>query len=270
MRPLILLTNDDGIHSPGLKAAVEAVADLGDLLIVAPRYQQTAMSRSLPVAPDMGVIEQFSLEYNGMTHALYAVHGSPAQSVMHAVIELTARKPTLCISGINYGENLGSSVTISGTIGAALQASAMGIPSLAVSTETDISIHHSDTYGHHNWEISAYFTRHFAELILNKGLAEDIALLNVNVPATATRETEVRATIQSRQSYFISYTQGERDYASSYRFSYRANVENDSLEPNSDIKAFIQDRVVTVTPLSLDMTARVPLESWFSGFSRHS
>jgi 5'-nucleotidase len=266
MRPLILLTNDDGIHSPGLKAAVEAVADLGDLLIVAPRYQQTAMSRSLPIAPDTGIIEQFTLEYQGSTYPLYAVHGSPAQSVMHGVLEITTRKPTLCISGINYGENMGAAVTISGTIGAALQAAAMGIPSLAVSTETDISIHHSDTYGHHNWEISAYFTRHFADLILRNGLVHDIALLNVNVPATATQDTEVRATIQSRQSYFISYTQGERDYASSYRFSYRANVDYDNLEPNSDIKAFIQDRVVTVTPLSLDMTARVPLDSWFKGF----
>jgi 5'-nucleotidase len=267
MRPLILLTNDDGIHSPGLKAAVEAVAGLGDLLIVAPRYQQTAMARSLPVFPDVGKIEQFSMIYEGTEYPLYAVHGSPAQSVMHAILEITKRKPTLCVSGINYGENLGASVTISGTVGAALQAAAMGIPALAISTEVDISIHHSDTYGHHNWEVSAYFTHHLAQMMLSTELTPDVDMLNVNIPATATPETEIRPTVQSRQSYFISYTDGERDYSTGFRFAYRANVDYDLLEPTSDILAFIRDRVVTVSPLSLDLTSRVPLETWFKGLS---
>src|SRR5258708_18722468 len=162
MRPLILLTNDDGIHSPGLKAAAEAVAHLGDVLIVAPRYQQTAMSRSLPVAPDMGIIETFPLEIAGQTLTIYGVHGSPAQAVKHAILELAPRKPSLCVSGINYGENLGASITVSGTVGAAIAASTHRLPSLALSTETDIDIHQSDTYGHLNWETASYFTAHFA------------------------------------------------------------------------------------------------------------
>src|SRR5260370_36224545 len=116
MRHLILLTNDDGIHSPGLKAAAEAFEPFGDLLMVAPRYRQTAMSRALPVSPDMGIIETFTIEINGKPHSVYGVHGSPAQAVKHALLEIAPRKPDLCVSGINYGENIGSSITTSGTI----------------------------------------------------------------------------------------------------------------------------------------------------------
>src|SRR5260370_6223336 len=108
MRPLILITNDDGIHSPGLHAAAEAALQRGDLLIAAPRYQQTAMSRSMPNGEDTGVIETLSLDLGGVAHRAYAIHGSPAQAVLHAILELAPEKPTLCISGINYGENLGT------------------------------------------------------------------------------------------------------------------------------------------------------------------
>src|ERR1051325_9911415 len=89
MRPLILLTNDDGVHSPGLHAAAEAVAHLGDLLIVAPRHQQTAMSRSMPNEADTGMIDMFTLELGGEARVVYGVHGSPAQAVLHAVLELS-------------------------------------------------------------------------------------------------------------------------------------------------------------------------------------
>ena len=267
MRPLILLTNDDGIHSPGLKAAAEAAAHLGDLLLVAPRFQQTAMSRALPVGPDMGIIETIPLQVDGSEQTVYGVHGSPAQAVKHAMLELAPRKPALCISGINYGENLGVSITTSGTIGAAIEAAAWGIPSLAISTEAEVSLHHADEYGHLNWESAAYFTACLADMILRRGLPPEIALLNVNVPATATRETPLRVTSQSSQSYFHSFVEGKRDFAQKFRFSYSLNVDFDTLEPDSDISVFLRDRQVSVTPLSLDMTARLPLQTWFQRFT---
>ena len=106
MQPLIFLTNDDGIHSPGLRAAPEAVLDFGDVLIVAPRFQQTAMSRSLPIAADNGIIEPFEVTVGGTESTIYGTYGSPAQAVKHAILELAPRKPlrsyptdhpTLCI-----------------------------------------------------------------------------------------------------------------------------------------------------------------------------
>jgi len=267
LRPLILLVNDDGILSPGLHAVAEAVYDLGDLVIAAPRFQQTSMGRAMPNGPTIGIIEQLEITVRGRPHVAYGIHGAPAQAVQHGVLELTPRKPDLCISGINYGENLGFGLTISGTIGAALEASSMGIPSLAVSSEIDVSMHNSAEYGIVNWDMAAHFTRHFAEKMLKCGLHSEVSALNVNVPDTATLETPIRWTIQSRQNYFASYLKtSPRDFSQGHRLSYRMSVDWDTLEPDSDIHAFIKDRVVSVTPLGWRMISQMPLEAWYKEF----
>jgi 5'-nucleotidase len=267
MRPLILLTNDDGIHSPGLHAAAEAVAHLGDLLISAPRHQQTAMSRSMPSEADTGIIEMLTLELNGAPHPVYAVHGSPAQAVLHAVLELAPRLPDLCISGINYGENLGTGVTMSGTVGAAIQATIHGIPALAVSTEADVSIHHMEPYVHIAWDTARHFTVQLAEMILRRGLPPQTSFLNVNVPVSATPETPMRMTTQSLQRYFVTF-KGDmaepRDFSSRHRFSYGIQIDKDALEPTSDIYAFAVDRVVSVTPMNVDLTAKGSVNGWLN------
>src|SRR5689334_19597409 len=265
MRPLILVTNDDGVHSPGLHAAAEAVAHLGDLLIVAPRHQQTAMSRSMPSEADTGIIEMLTLKINGTPHPAYAVHGSPAQAVLHAVLELSPQAPTLCISGINYGENLGTGVTMSGTVGAAIQATIHGILALAVSTEADVSIHHVEPYVHIAWDAARHFTTQLADIILRRGLPPQTAFLNVNVPASATPETPMRMTTQSLQRYFVTQkgTTGEpRDFAARFRFPYRIEIEKDALEPTSDIYAVAVDHVVSVTPMNVDLTAKGSVNGW--------
>src|SRR5687767_5053145 len=133
MRPLILVTNDDGVDAPGLRAAAEAVLDMGDVLIVAPKTRQTAMGRSFPHSDLQGIIELRGGPLGNGNIAYYAVNGSPAQAVAHGVLEISPRLPTLCITGINNGENLGATNLVSGTIGAALEAAAFGIPALAVS-----------------------------------------------------------------------------------------------------------------------------------------
>ena len=166
-RPLILLTNDDGIDSPGLHAVMEAVADLGELLVVAPISQQTAAGRSYPIALSKA-IHQTEIYYNGQQYPAYKVDASPAQAVTLAVRELATRPIDLCISGINYGENLGSGVTISGTVGAALDAACFGIPALAMSLETPKELHlsHSPDV---DFSTAAHFTRQFTERTLSKG-----------------------------------------------------------------------------------------------------
>ena len=120
-RPFILLTNDDGIESPGIRAAAEAVLDLGDLIIAAPAKQQSGMGRAFPRLEDTGIIETSCIRINGQEIPAYGVHGSPALAVAHGILEIADRKPDLCISGINYGENLGQTVTCSGTLGAAIE-----------------------------------------------------------------------------------------------------------------------------------------------------
>src|SRR5437764_952726 len=140
-------------------------------------------------------------------------------------------------------------------------------PGLKAAAEAAASLHHGEEYGYLTWETAAYFTACLADMILRRGLPPEIALLNVNVPVTATRETPLRVTSQSHQSYFQSFVEGKRDFAQKFRFSYGININFDTLEPDSDIYVFLRDRQVSVTPLGLDLTARLPLQAWFQRFT---
>lgn len=255
MKPLILVTNDDGVFSPGLAAAVEAIEAFGEPLIVAPRFQQTSLSRAYPKAIDTGIIEALELVINDSKYTAYAVHGSPAQAVSHAILELAPRKPDLCISGINYGENLGLGIIASGTVGAALEADTYDIPSIAVSLEASLSMQHSETYNQLDWQGAIHFARLFAARALHEGLPKEVATLNVNVPAEATSGTPIRRTSQSRQNYFVFVRPEKRDHNTAYRFKVEIEIDRDALEPDSDIQAMVFDRVVSVTPLAWSLTA---------------
>jgi 5'-nucleotidase len=267
MKPLILITNDDGIFSPGLQAAAEAVADLGDLLIVAPRHQQTSMSRALPSGASIGIIEEVTLEISDRSHIAYALSGSPALAVINAVFELAPTKPALCISGINYGENVGLTTGISGTIGAALEASVCGIPAIAISREADLHLHRASDYATLDWRTAKHFTRHFAEKVLEHGLPLEISVLNINIPANAAPSSEVRATIQSQQAHYYFVHFPERDRTKPFRPNIELILDRERLEPDSDIQGFLFDHVVTVTPLTNDLTANVDRKQWFSAFN---
>ncbi|MCK6583517.1 MAG: 5'/3'-nucleotidase SurE, partial [Anaerolineales bacterium] len=162
-KPQILLTNDDGIRSPGLWAAAASLSDLGFVTVTAPRDQSSGMGRSLPNTSD-GIIQLERVQVNGQEWSVYAVGGSPAQSVLHGVLEVLKRKPDLVVSGINYGENVASGVTISGTVGAAMEAASLGIPALAISLETD-SKYHLSYSNDVNFSVAAEFARRFARLL---------------------------------------------------------------------------------------------------------
>ena len=119
--PLILFTNDDGIDSPGLWAAVKAFEGLGDRLVVAPKEQQSGVGRSLANRDGDNSGRLYPIEApEGETWQAYTVDATPANTVLYGALEVADRCPALVVSGINYGENAGSGITISGTVGAAL------------------------------------------------------------------------------------------------------------------------------------------------------
>ncbi|MCG0275154.1 MAG: 5'/3'-nucleotidase SurE [Thermosediminibacteraceae bacterium] len=257
MRPLILVTNDDGILSPGLLAAAEAVCELGDLLIVAPRFQQSGMGRSYPRNADTGIIEKFKVTVNGKEIDAYGVHGSPAQAVAHGVLELADRKIDMCVSGINYGQNLGSSITCSGTVGAALEANSYGISAIAVSREADLNIQHSSDYVEINWEVAKRITSAVAYEVLKNGLPEGISILNINVPERATCDSEVRITKLSKSSFSIFLKPPRRDFNKGYILKSQIYVDVESEDKDTDVYAFYVDKVISITPLSWDLTSKV-------------
>ena len=191
--PLILVTNDDGVHSPGLHAAAEAVAGLGDLLLVAPATQQTAMSRAFVTDGEAGVIKRAVVHIAGRAVPGYAVAGSPVMAVTHAVLELADRPIALCVSGINYGENIGGAIGVSGTVGAAFEADALGIPAIAAAITAQVS--EWRTFGAVDWTAARHFTRLLARQVLENGMPEGVSVLNLNVPRGATTGTELRRTV---------------------------------------------------------------------------
>lgn len=259
MKPYILLTNDDGIFSPGLHAMAEAVADLGDLLIAAPHSQQTSMGRSFPRTPEQGIIEQ--VELPGLENAAcYSVHGSPAYAVAHAVLELADRVPDLCLCGINYGENLGATVTCSGTLGAAFEANTHGIPAIAVSLEAPLNIQRKRDYPEYNWKAAQEVTRSMVQAVCEKGFPPHTKLLNINVPLAARNGACYKMTRLSSQNYFNFLLPPERDLGSSFELECERSVDLQNLEPDSDIYATYVQHTISVTPMSLDMTVSSAME----------
>ncbi|MGH8573655.1 MAG: 5'/3'-nucleotidase SurE, partial [Gammaproteobacteria bacterium] len=232
MQPLILVTNDDGIRSAGLRAAAEAASTLGDVLIVAPKIEQTGMGRSFPKTHGQGVIEVCWGSLGGATVPYYAVNGSPAQAVAHAVLEIAPTCPALCISGINDGENLGGTNLISGTVGAALEAAGSGIPALAVSIGPEDPDLFLKPYREADWAAAVRVVRQFGTAALCDGLPPEVALLNINIPSSATPETEIRATIQSRQSHYICARPCSRDFLEPFRLPVAEKIDFATLEPN--------------------------------------
>ncbi|MBI5560502.1 MAG: 5'/3'-nucleotidase SurE [Deltaproteobacteria bacterium] len=164
-RPLILISNDDGIRSEGIKTLRAALEKLGVVYTVAPDREQSAASHSLTLHRPLRV-EKIALRE-------YAVDGTPTDCVTLAINKILPQRPTIIVSGINKGGNLGEDISYSGTVSAAMEGTLLGIPSIAVSL---VSRERFDFRG------AARFAARLTGLVLVKGLPKD-TLLNVNVPA---------------------------------------------------------------------------------------
>lgn len=264
-KPHILITNDDGIDSPGLRAAVEGVVDLGRITIVAPADQQTATGRGL-TGNKQSSFETYSYQVGKNPVQAYRLPCSPAQVVRHAMFTLFRdEKPDILISGINYGENLGNMITCSGTVGAALEASSHGVLALAVSLQTDIASHHA--YTDQDWEAPSYFVKKFATLALANELPPDVDIIKIDIPDTATEETGWKMTRLSRVSYYTKYIENTSIESRVCDHKTKIQLDRERLETDSDIYALAVERLVAVTPLSLDFTSRVDLEVLRNAFS---
>jgi len=255
MRPLILLTNDDGIAARGLLEAAQALLPLGEVWIVAPEQQWSGASRSI-LRSVSGRITPYPYTVNGVTLPTYSVDATPTMAVIHAICEILPRRPALVVSGINGGENVSTDITVSATVGAALEAAAQGIPALAVSLEMNKAYHYHPE-GNHTTDYSGAraYTYRCAHWLLTQALPFDVDILNVNLPAEARPDTPWRLTCLSRVRYFTP-TAPDRA-AGEGRPGYTVLDTFTQVETDSDIAALRLQRCVSITPISLDMTSRV-------------
>ena len=159
----------------------------------------------------------------------------------------------------SHYENIGSGITASGTVGAALEAASVDIPALAISLETakEFYLSHSREI---DFNVAAYFTRHFAAQALEWGLPAGVDLLKIDIPATATPETPWRTASISRQRYFEPVKQ-DRRLDEPRDTDYQVVIDYDTLEPESDIHVLAVEKQVAVVPMTIDLTAPVALAS---------
>ncbi len=260
----VLLTNDDGVDSPGIAAALDALHSVAEVMVIAPLHQQTAMGRAQTGNPEAILLPR-KMKVEDEEIKAYACDGSPAATVRHGLKVMHGYKPDLLVSGINYGENLGSNITSSGTVGAALEGASQGIPSIAISLETPIGCHYR--YSQQNWETAMHFLKYFAQIVLDTDFPTDVHILKIDVPASATEKSPWRLTTLSPNMYYESCLESPSIES---KLSDAKTTKSGCLEEASDtdIYAIGIDKVVSVTPLTLNFTSRTKftdIHSWLTG-----
>ncbi len=269
----ILLTNDDGIQSPGLWAAAGAISTLGYVTVVAPREQSSGAGRSMPPSAD-GRITRQKIEINGQEWEAFAVGGTPSIAVDLGVLEIMPQKPDLIVAGINYGENPGTDITISGTVGAAMEGAAFGIPAMAVSLQLfNVGTEYKSYSREINFSTAAHFATLFGRLLLEKRFPPEVDLIKVDVPQEATPQTSWRLTRLAHDRYFTPIVEREGGWDQPGFIGADIKVTPERYPEGTDVHTLILDRLVAVTPLTLDMTARVDLarlESLLKNYSPKS
>lgn len=243
-RPLILVTNDDGIHAPGIKALAAGLDPLGEVWVAAPDRNQS------------GVSHQISLHAPLRGHELrprwFSVQGTPADAIYLAIHEYLPRRPDLVASGINAGPNLSFDVHYSGTVGGAMEGTLMGLSAFAISATNPRE---------GGFEGSALFAARLAARILEEGLPPD-TLLNVNVPPGSAERFQM--TFQGQRHFRHHVERRDDPRGSPYYWIGGVPVEHRDL-PGSDCNA-VANGLVSVTPMDVDTTNRrvlaEDLKSW--------
>ena len=254
-----MITNDDGINSLGLAAAARGAMRVGDVIIAAPNEQQTAMGRAYPHREDLGIIDIVQLDI-GIGHPVeaYAVHGSPGYAAAYGVAEICpkikGRKPDITVSGINTGANCGSSITSSGTIGAALESVDMGVQALAMSLEILDYDSRMPDFSDLDFTSAEKATEYWIRYILEKGMPRDADFLNVNVPEEDVEPEDHVFTFLETHPYYKAQPIPERDWSKPYRIGFDSEFGDKDARVGSDIHALHFLRKTSVTPITIDMT----------------
>ncbi|MEJ5350362.1 MAG: 5'/3'-nucleotidase SurE [Melioribacteraceae bacterium] len=235
----ILITNDDGIDSAGISALADEMKKIGDVTVVAPRTEQSAVGHAITMKIPLRVTEYFKDgEFFG-----YAVEGTPADCVKIGIRNIMKTKPDIVISGINNGSNTAINIIYSGTVSAAREAAIMDVPSIAVSVTSHAA---------KNFQFAAKISKALSLLVMKNGLPNG-TLLNVNVPDLPENQIAgIKLTRQGKSKWDDIYEERIDPYGKKYYWLTGNLIETDN-DLNTDQFA-IKNNHVSISPIHFDLT----------------
>ena len=251
-KPLILVINDDGITAPGIRALIEVMNELGEVVVVAPDSPQSAMGHAITINSTL-FVEKVTLDKGEQEE--YSCSGTPADCVKLAVKQILKRRPDLCVSGVNHGSNSSINVIYSGTMSAALEAGIEGIPAIGFSL--------LDYNWNANFEPSKPFIKTIAQKALKNGIPKDV-VLNVNIPNLKENEIKgIKICRQAKANWEEEFDKRKNPQGRDYYWLTGKFVNLDSGEDTDEWA--LEQGYVSVVPVQFDLTAHhaiQQLNSW--------
>jgi 5'-nucleotidase len=240
-KPLILVVNDDGITAPGIKALVEAVKELGEVVVVAPDSPQSGMGHAITINKPLRLKQ---MHLFGDIKA-YQCSGTPVDCVKLAVDKVLHRHPDLCVSGINHGSNSSINIIYSGTMSAAVEASLEGIPSVGFSL--------CDYSNEADFSASVFYARYVASQLLQHGMPKH-TLLNVNIPKLPLQEIKgLKIVRQALAKWEEEYVERTDPFGRPYYWLTGKFVNYDHGQDTDEWA--LENGYVSVVPVQHDLTA---------------
>ncbi|WP_338732803.1 5'/3'-nucleotidase SurE [Mangrovimonas cancribranchiae] len=251
-KPLILVTNDDGITAPGIRTLITAMKTIGEVVVVAPDSPQSGMGHAITVNSTLH-LERVTIDDGSQTE--YSCSGTPADCVKLAVREILNRKPDICVSGINHGSNSSINVIYSGTMSAALEAGIEGIPAIGFSL--------CDYNYNANFEAAKHFATKIVKKALNEGIPKD-TVLNVNFPNTPFNDIKgIKVCRQAKANWVEEFDKRQTPLGKDYYWLTGKFVNLDNGEDTDEWA--LNNNYVSIVPVQFDLTAHhtiQTLNSW--------
>jgi len=241
-KPLILVTNDDGINAPGIRTLISIMNTIGDVIVVAPDSPQSGMGHAITIN---SILHAEEINTKNNTQKEYSCSGTPADCVKLAIRELLPRKPDICVSGINHGSNASINVIYSGTMSAAIEAGIEGIPAIGFSLldyAWDANFEHSKTH-------IKTITKHVLENSLPNGI-----VLNVNIPNISEKEIKgIKTCRQAKANWIEEFDKRQTPLGKDYYWLSGKFVDLDGGEDTDEWA--LANNYISIVPVQFDLTA---------------
>jgi len=241
-RPLILVTNDDGINAPGIRTLISVVKDVGDVIVVAPNSPQSGMGHAITIN---STLHSSRITPKNSEIIEYSCSGTPADCVKLAINELMPRKPDLCVSGINHGSNSSINVIYSGTMSAAIEAGIEGVPAIGFSL--------LDYSWNADFSQSKDYIRKITLNALNNGIPKGV-VLNVNIPAVKKSDIKGVKICRQAKAYWVEeFDKRKNPLGQEYYWLTGKFVNKDQGEDTDEWA--LKNNYISIVPVEFDLTA---------------